>query len=88
MTIEQNKKINELKREVIRINERLRALELDVEPDGHISASFDAFTRDLEEFQSQTNRRFDTLSHQVNLVLARQQVMLEAFTKITDLQGE
>ena len=82
--VEQNRQLNELKREVQRLNERLRALELDVEPGGHISEGFERLEADNERIF----RQLDQLSHQVNLVLARQEVMLEALTKISDLPDE
>jgi chromosome segregation ATPase len=88
---ERNRQINLLKREVQRLDERLRALELDVEPGGHISEGFDRLSREIDEIREElgeTNRRLDTMSHQMNTLLARQEVMLEMMTRISDLPEE
>lgn len=73
---EQNKKINEIKRNLLRRQEDLNALKNDVEPEGHISQGFERLEQELEHFKRETNRRFDSLSHQINRVLARQEVRL------------
>lgn len=90
-----NRRLNELRREVQRANERLKNLELDVEPGGHISQGFEVLSRDIDELGSEVRRnhqqfshQINQLSHQINRVLARQEVMLEAFTKISDLPEE
>jgi prefoldin subunit 5 len=88
---ERNRQINLLKREVQSLDERLRALELDVEPGGHISQAFDRLSREIDEVKEelgQTNRWLDTMSHQMNTLLARQEVMLEMMTRISDLPEE
>ena len=92
---EQNRQINFLKREVQRLDEKIRTLELDVEPGGHISEAFDRLSREIDEVKvefkeelGQTNRRLDTMSHQMNTLLARQEVMLEMMTRISDLPEE
>jgi prefoldin subunit 5 len=88
---ERNRQINFLKREVQRLDERLRALELDVEPGGHISEAFDRLSREIDEVKEElgkTNKRLDTMSHQMNTLLARQEVMLEMMTRISDLPEE
>ena len=85
---EQNRKINELKRELLRMHEDLKTLKSDVEPDGHISQGFEKLEEDIESFKKDTRKRFDALSHLVNRVLARQEVMLQRLTKIDDLPEE
>ena len=88
---ERNRQINLLKREVQRLDERLRALELDVEPGGHISEAFDRLSREIDEIKTglgETNKRLDAMSHQMNSLLARQEVMLEMLTHISDLPEE
>jgi hypothetical protein len=44
---EQNKKINEHNRKIANLQQRLKTIELDVEPKGRISSSFEAIEEDL-----------------------------------------
>lgn len=86
--MEANRQLNELKREMLRVTERLKTLEVDVEPGGHISQGFEVLSRDIDELRAEVRRNHQQLSHQISQVLARQEVMLEAFTKISDLPEE
>lgn len=90
-----NKKINELKREMQRLYEDVKALKVDIEPGGHITEGFDHLSEDIDslreelsELKSEVRKNYHQHSHQINQVLARQEVMLEAFTKISDLPEE
>ncbi|MDR9404130.1 MAG: hypothetical protein RI580_11895, partial [Halothece sp. Uz-M2-17] len=89
------RKINELKREMQRLYEEVKTLKIDVEPGGHISEGFDHLSEDMDQlrsdlsqFKSEMRKEYHQLSHQINQVLARQEVMLEAFTKLSDLPEE
>ena len=62
---------------------------------GHISEGFDRLSEDMDhlrndlnQFKSEMRKEYHQLSHQINQVLARQEVMLEAFTKLSDLPEE
>ena len=81
---DQNRKINELRRLIQQNREDINTALRDVEPGGHISQGFERLERDIDSL----HRRFDVLSSQVNRVLARQEVMLQALTKIDDLPEE
>lgn len=59
---EQNWEINALKRETKRLNERLRSLELDIEPQGCISQGFDRLSQDIDELQREV-RDFQGQTH-------------------------
>ncbi len=92
---EANRKINELKREMQRAYEEIKTLKIDVEPGGHISQGFDRISEDIDELRNEVSQlkkevrqNYHQLSHQINQILARQEVMLEAFTKISDLPEE
>jgi uncharacterized coiled-coil DUF342 family protein len=85
---EQNRKINEINREIRRLTEKVRSLQLDMEPEGHITMGFNRLSEDIDRIENGLNRRIDALSHQINQVLAKQEVMLEALTKINDLPEE
>jgi uncharacterized protein YoxC len=91
LTAEQNKRINELKREIQRLTESVKTLELDMEPTGHITMGFDRLSEDIDEVNRRidgVDRKLDVMSHQIHQVLARQEVILEAITKINDLPEE
>jgi uncharacterized coiled-coil DUF342 family protein len=88
---ERNQKINELKREMERLSEEVKTLKIDIEPEGHISQGFDRLSEDMDRLRDEVNqlksefrKDYYQLSHKINQVLARQEVMLEAFTKISD----
>ncbi|MFP4254787.1 MAG: hypothetical protein ACLFRN_09990, partial [Halothece sp.] len=81
-----NKKINELKREMQRVYEDVKALKVDIEPGGHITEGFDRLSdemdslrEELSDLKSEVRKGYHQHSHQINQVLARQEVMLEAF---------
>jgi hypothetical protein len=44
---EQNKYINQLRRQLVNAVERIKTLELDLEPEGRITAAFDAMERHI-----------------------------------------
>lgn len=55
---------------------------------GHISEGFDHLSEDIDRLRDEVRKNHYQLSHQINQVLARQEVMLEAFTKLSDLPEE
>ncbi|AFZ43335.1 hypothetical protein PCC7418_1129 [Halothece sp. PCC 7418] len=94
-----NRKINELKREMQRLYEEVKTLKIDVAYSavrrrslrmtvGHISEGFDHLSEDIDRLRDEVRKNHYQLSHQINQVLARQEVMLEAFTKLSDLPEE
>ena len=85
---EANRKINELKREMQRAYEEIKTLKIDVEPGGHISQGFDRLSEDVDRLRDEVRKNYYQHSHQINQVLARQEVILEALTKISDLPEE
>ena len=46
---EQNKYINQLRRQLVNAVERIKTLELDLEPEGRITAAFEAMERPIAE---------------------------------------
>jgi ABC-type Fe3+-citrate transport system substrate-binding protein len=68
---EQNKKINEHQRLINDLRERLKTVELDLEPQGRISNAFDAIEEHLEEHDKRFDRidkRLNTLDHKSCLI--------------------
>jgi chaperonin cofactor prefoldin len=82
---EQNKRINQLKRQLANAAERIKTLELDMEPDGRISEGFTVMENHMDEQFEMVNTRFDRLDsrfdrleHQFNRLQAKMEVILEA----------
>lgn len=88
----QNKRINQLRRQLANAAERIKTLELDVEPDGRISEGFAAIENHIDKQFEIVNMRFDRidsrferLEHQFNRLQAKMEVILEAITGLGDL---
>jgi chromosome segregation ATPase len=92
---EQNQRINQLRRQLTTMAERVKTLELDIEPEGRISEAFtmlekhmdDQFAHIDENF-AQVNRRLDRLEHQFNKLQSKLEVVLDFITGINDLPEE
>jgi len=82
---EQNKYINQLRRQLVNAVERIKTLELDLEPEGRITEAFDAMERHIAEKFAAIDKRFDRLEHQFNRLQAKIEVVLEAITGLGDL---
>lgn len=82
---EQNKYINQLRRQLVNAVERIKTLELDLEPEGRITEAFDAMERHIDEKFAAIDKRFDRLEHQFNRLQAKIEVVLEAITGLGDL---
>jgi len=65
--------------------ERIKTLELALEPEGRITAAFDAMERHIAEKFAAIDKRFDRLAHQFNRLQAKIEVVLEAITGLGDL---
>jgi chaperonin cofactor prefoldin len=82
---EQNKRINQLRRQLANAVERIKTLELDMEPNGRISEGFTAMENHIDEQFEIVHRRFERLEHQFNRLQAKMEVILEAITGLGDL---
>lgn len=82
---EQNKKINAHTRQIYDLQQRLKTIELDVEPRGRISLSFDAIEEDLDEIKSRITRLEQNTEHRFNRLDAKLEVIIEHLTGVNDL---
>ena len=82
---EQNKYINQLRRQLVNAVERIKTLELDLEPEGRITEAFDAMERPMAEKFAAIDKRCERLEHQFNRLQAKIEVVLEAITGLGDL---
>lgn len=92
---EQNKYINQLRRQLASAVERIKTLELDVEPDGRISQAFTVLESHMDTRFDNIDTRFDRLEtrldrmeHQFNQLQAKLEIVLDAITGIGDLPEE
>ena len=87
----QNKKINQHQRLINNLRERLKAIELDVEPDDRISEAFEQIEMHLESQDKRFDhhdKRFDRLEHKVNQLNGKLDIIIEHLTSINDLPEE
>lgn len=82
---EQNKKINEHNRRITRLEEEVKTLKRDVEPQGWISNAFDAVEGDLDEIQTSIRKLEQQVNHNHNQLSAKLEIILEHLTGIADL---
>ena len=89
---EQNKYINQIRRQLANAAERIKTLELDLEPDGRISQAFSVLENHMDTRFDRMESRFDRIEsrldrreHQFNQLQAKLEVVLDAITGIGDL---
>jgi flagellar capping protein FliD len=92
---EQNKRINQHQRLINDLRERLKTIEIDVEPDGRISEAFEALDNHLDDVEQKLSKRlddhdkkFDRLEHKVNQLGSKLDIIIEHLTNINDLPEE
>ena len=85
---EQNKYINQLRRQLTNAAERIKTLELDIEPDGRISQAFTVLEDHIDTHFDRVESRLDRMEHQFNQLQAKLEVVLDAITGIGDLPEE
>lgn len=85
---EQNKKINQHQRLINTLREKLKTIELDVEPSGRISTAFEAIENDLDEIKSRITKLEQRTEHRFNRLDAKLEIILEHLTSINDLPEE
>jgi chaperonin cofactor prefoldin len=92
---EQNRYINQLRRQLTNAAERIKTLELDIEPGGRISQAFTVLEDHIDTHFDRVESRFDRLEsrldrmeHQFNQLQAKLEVVLDAITGIGDLPEE
>ena len=92
---EQNKRINQIRRQLTNAVERIKTLELDVEPEGRISEAFTALEDHIDSKFADVDNRFDRIESrldrmegQFNRLQAKMEVIVEAITGLGDLPEE
>ncbi len=78
---EQNKKINELNRRVVKLESMVKRIDLGLEPSGRISNSSDA----VEEHLDEHDKKLDRLQYDLNQANAKLDVILDRPTGLSDL---
>jgi peptidoglycan hydrolase CwlO-like protein len=81
---EQNKKINELNRRVAKLEAAVKSIDLDLEPSGRISNSFDQ----IEEHLDEHDKKLDKLQYDLNQANGKLDAILDRLTGLSDLPDE
>ncbi len=92
---EQNKRINQHQRAIFELRERLKTVELDLEPRGRISEAFehleahiDRIEDRIENLENRLEKHFNQSAHQINQLTAKMEIIIEHLTSINDLPEE
>lgn len=73
-------RLNRIEQQLIDIDQRLKTLELDMEPDGRISEGFEYLSNDIDSFREETRKRLDRLEHGQNRMIASLDSILKRLT--------
>ena len=92
---EQNKKINELDRRITRVEQNLKSLNLDLEPDGRVSQAFDHLENIMDGQFANVDNQFkeirknqDRIRHELSTIRGGMEAILQRLTKVDDLPEE
>jgi predicted RNA-binding protein with RPS1 domain len=66
-----NEEIKQIKKELNILQEKIKVLDIDIEPDGRVSESINRLSDELDDFKKEVRRRFDRLEHQNTQLLAK-----------------
>ncbi|MBE9168694.1 hypothetical protein IQ238_14660 [Pleurocapsales cyanobacterium LEGE 06147] len=80
-----DEEIKQIKKELSRLQEKIKVLELDIEPDGRVSEYINRLSDELDDFKKEVRRRFDRLEHQNSQLLAKISLILDKITGSLDL---
>jgi predicted nuclease with TOPRIM domain len=80
-----NEEIKKIKKELNILQEKIKVLEFDIEPDGRVSESINRLSDELDDFKKEVRKRFDRLEHQNSQLLAKISLILERITGSLDI---
>ena len=73
-------RLNRIEQKLTEIEQRVKTLELDMEPEGRISSGFEYLSNDLDSFREETRKRLERLEHGQNQIKASLATTLERLT--------
>jgi hypothetical protein len=73
-------RLNRIEQQLVSIEQRLKTLELDMEPDGRISEGFEYLSNDIDSFRDETRKRLDRLEHGQNRMISSLDSILKRLT--------
>ena len=85
---EQNQRINQHSREISDLQQRVKSLELDVEPKGWISLAFEANEKEFAEIKQKLSSLEIEMRHSFSVVNGKLEAILNHLTKVNDLPEE
>lgn len=73
-------RLNQIEQKLILFEQRLKTLEMDIEPDGRISEGFEYLANDIESFRDETRKRFARLGHGQSQIKASLDIIMRHVT--------
>ena len=73
-------RLTQIEQQLILFEQRLKTLEMDVEPEGRISEGFEYLSRDIDSFRDETRKRLDRLEHGQNQIRASLDIIVRHIT--------
>lgn len=73
-------RLTEIEQKLILFEQRLKTLEMDIEPNGRISEGFEYLANDLESFRDETRKRLARLEHGQSQIKASLDIILRHIT--------
>lgn len=81
---EQNKRINQFRRQLANAVERIKTLELDLEPEGRITEAFSVLENHMDSKFEQMDSKFDQIDSRFNQIDSRLDRMEQQFNSRLD----
>lgn len=85
---EQNRKINELDRRLTRIEQEIKTLNIDLEPDGRVSEAFDHLEESMDRQFKEVRKNQDRIRHDIASLKGSMEAILQRLTRVDDLPEE
>ena len=73
-------KLAKIEQRLTELEKKFKTFELDLEPEGRISESFEYLSGDLDSFRNETRKRLDRLEHGQNQIKASLDIILRHLT--------
>ena len=73
-------RLSRIEQRSVELEQKIKILELDIEPEGRISEGFEYLSNDIDSFRNETRKRLDRLEHGQNRIQASLDVILRHLT--------
>ncbi len=73
-------RLTQIEQTLILLEQRLKTLEMDIEPEGRISEGFEYLANDIESFREETRKRLAKLEHGQSQIKATLDIIMRHVT--------